>query len=434
MKHQPIWIRNARLIDPVSGRDEPGDLYVDGECIASLPARMPDAVTEIDGTGLVLAPGFIDIHVHLREPGGEGAETIATGSMAAARGGFTTIVAMPNTRPSIDTPSRVSFVRYRGEEVGRVRVLPAACITRNRAGEAPVPFESLRDAGAVAFTDDGSTVQSDEVMRRAMERAAERDLLIMDHAQDRRMEQQGGVLHDGDAARRFGLPGIPSEAEIRIVERDIRCAEETGCRLHIQHVSAAESVERLRAARARGVRVTAEATPHHIALCDEDIDPMRPDCFKMNPPLRSARDREAIIGGVMDGTLGIFATDHAPHTPDAKNRGFLHAPFGVVGLETAVGVTYTRLVRNGRMGLAEWIRRWTVEPARVLGRPEPFLRPGQPADLVLLDLENEWVVRADAFASRSRNTPFDGWRLAGRAMCTICAGRISWRLPAQTPA
>ena len=422
--HKPIYIRNGLLIDPSQDRSENADLFILDGRIAPLPATPPADALVIDASGLVVAPGFIDLHVHLREPGGEDAETVETGSKAAARGGFTTIVSMPNTLPPIDIPDRVAFVKKRAGDVGLVRVLPSACITQGREGLVLTELEQLALAGAAAFTDDGSTVPADELMRLAMERAARLSLPVMDHAHHRDLERKG-VMHEGEFSKRWKLPGIPSAAESRVVERDIDLARRTGCSLHIQHVSTRESVELIRRARGQGLRITGEATPHHLALTDADIDPANAN-FKMNPPLRSREDRQALIDGIRDGVLTTFATDHAPHTAQAKARGFLEAPFGIVGLETAVGITHTLLVKPGIIDRPTWIRRWTVGPAQVLGLKPPSLVTGATADLVLLDLSKEWTVRADQFQSRSRNTPFEGWKLTGQAAVTIRQGKITW--------
>ena len=425
-----ILIRGGTLLDPAAGTEVEGDLYIKDGLIAPLPASqhatpatrhatpdtrhpLPDTHI-IDATGYYVAPGLIDVHVHLREPGGEEAETIATGAAAARHGGFATVVAMPNTRPPIDTPERVAYVLEQGRRAGQAEVLTTACLTRERAGTEVAPLADLAAAGAVAFTDDGSTVQDDAVMRAAMKEAAALDLPVMDHAQDRNMELRGGAMHEGARSRALGIPGIPAEAETWIVARDIRLAEETGCALHIQHVSCAESVDLIRNAQAQGLRVTGEATPHHLMFCDDDIDPARPDAYKMNPPLRTAHDRDRIRAAVAEQTLSVLATDHAPHPMARKAQGFVPAPFGVVGLETAVGATYTVLVRSGLMDRLAWLRAWTVEPARLLRRPLPALAPGAPGRIVLLDLDRPWTVRAESFRSRSRNTPFDRMELVGR--------------------
>lgn len=422
MNSSPLLIENGRCLDPGTGKEDVRDLYVEDGRIAVRPDPLPDAVERIDAAGLWLVPGFVDVHVHLREPGGTEAETIATGAAAALNGGITALVAMPNTQPPIDTPERVQWVLQHGRQAGRAAVWTTACLTIGRAGRAVAPLAELADAGAVAFTDDGCTVQDDAVMRAAMAQAAALGIPVMDHAQDRTMEANGGCMHEGARSRAWGLPGIPAEAEIRIVERDIRLAEETGCTLHIQHVTCGISVERIAAAQQRGVRVTAEATPHHLWFCDEDIDPDQPDRFKMNPPLRTAADRDALLEGVAAGVLSILATDHAPHTLEAKRRGFQSAPFGVVGLETAIGATYTCLVRSGRVTLLDWVRAWTVHPLALLNKPAPGLRPGESADLIVLDTDRVWAVDAQTFQSLSRNTPFNGVRLYGYPVEVIAGG------------
>lgn len=422
MNTRPLLIRGARILDPAAGRDERGELFIVNGCFAHRPDSLPADIELFPAEGLVAAPGFIDLHVHLREPGNEEAETIESGCRAAARGGFTTVVAMPNTRPPLDVPERISEVAKRGKEIGLTSVLPTGCITRDRAGRELAPLTQLAEAGACAFTDDGSTVTSEDLMRRAMRVAASLRRPIFDHAQDAAREA-GGLMHEGEWSRKWGLPGIPSAAEHEIVERDIRLSAETGCRVHIQHVSARESVALIRRARAAGLPVSAEVTPHHLALTDADV---RPDDarWKMNPPLRSAEDRAALREALAQGVITALATDHAPHTAAAKGRGFAAAPFGVVGLETAVGVTYTELVVAGHLDWATWVRRWTVGPAEILGLPVPTLAPGAVADLVLLDLNSEWTVSAADFHSKARNTPFEGRVLRGRAVCTIHQGRI----------
>ncbi|MBU0678380.1 MAG: dihydroorotase [Verrucomicrobia bacterium] len=421
-----IYIRGGRLVDPVSGRDETGDIFVREGLIAAKPEVLPDDTQIVDAAGKIVAPGFIDIHVHFREPGGEAAETIETGSAAAARGGFTTVVTMPNTTPPIDTASLVASARARGDEVALTHVAPSACISKGREGKLLADLEALASAGAVAFTDDGCTVQSDQLMLEAMEVAADLGIPIMDHAQDRAAELRGGVMHKGNASKRLGLPGIPASAEISIIARDIELAEKTSCELHIQHVSAGESVELIRKARERGVDVTGELTPHHLVFTDEDVLIDDPSRFKMNPPLRSQADREKLIEAVIDGTFCAFATDHAPHTAAAKAKGFREAPFGVVGLETAVGVTYTELVLGKLMDLQTWIKRWTVGPAAVIGMDLPSLAVGSIANIVVLDLEGEWTVDPARFKSLSRNSSFTGRTLTGRAMCSVCRGIMTW--------
>ena len=423
--NKAIYIRGGRLIDPSANTDEVRDLFIKDGVIVETPADVPAGSEVIEAKGLVVVPGLIDVHVHLREPGGEDAETIETGSRAAAHGGFTTIVAMPNTKPPLDTPERVAFVKRRGEEVGLVQVIPSACITAGRDGRDVADLKALVEAGAGVFTDDGSTVASDETMKRAMTLAAALNMTIMDHAQDREMEKDG-VMHEGEFSKHWKLPGIPSEAEIKVIRRDIDLARRTGCAVHIQHVSTKEGAGLIREARARRLKVSGELTPHHLALTDADIKEGDTN-YKMNPPLRSAADRAALVHAIVDGSLQAFATDHAPHTAAAKARGFLQAPFGIIGLETAVGVTYTELVVSGLMELGAWVHRWTTGPARVLGLPDPGFKPGAPADVTILDLNRTWTVRSREFLSKSRNTPFEGRKLAGRAVRTICRGRTTWQ-------
>jgi dihydroorotase len=422
---QGTWlIRGGRLVDPVTGTDQIGSLYMEKGVIRELPSPLPPETPCIDANGLTVVPGLIDLHVHLREPGNEQAETVASGVRAAARGGFTVVVAMPNTNPPLDTPEQVAALLARAARSGPTRVLPAPCITRRRQGRALADLAGLDSAGAVAFTDDGMTVADDEIMAAAMRLAAELGRPIMDHAQDPALARRG-VMREGAAADRLSLPGMPAEAEIRTVRRDIELSAQTGCPLHLQHLSTAQAAELVREARQRGLPVSAEATPHHLTLCDEDILEPDPD-MKMNPPLGNARDREALTRAVADGTIEALATDHAPHREAHKSKGFLAAPFGVVGLETAVPVTYTHLVRSGRMGLPEWLRRWTVGPARVLGLPAPSLAPGTRADVALLDLESEVTVQPESFLSLSRNTPFAGRSYTGHAVKTLAAGIVTW--------
>ncbi len=409
-----FYIKNGLVVDPVEGTAERRDLFVLDGVIVSPPKVISDEVEVIDAEGLIVVPPFIDIHVHFREPGGEAAETIASGCRAAVAAGFGTVVTMPNTLPPTDTPELVRKQIEAGRQQGGVKVWPSACITRGRGGVELTDMAALAGAGAVCFTDDGSTVMDDALMRGAMEVAAGLGLPIMDHAQ-RSGDEKRGVMHESAMSAELGLPGIPVEAEAEIVERDIRLAAETGCALHIQHVSAAASVELIRAAKADGIKVTAEVTPHHIALCDRDV---RVDDanFKMNPPLRSLVDQTALRHAVRDGVIDCFATDHAPHVSMHKERGFRRAPFGVLGLETAIGVTYTELVAMGEISLLDWVRCWTVKPMAVLGRGYTSLNEGERGDVMLLDVDTHWFVDSEEFRSLSKNTCFEGRELRGSAV------------------
>jgi len=423
---EAILITGARRLLPGEGFGGEEPLFLRGGRIEPVPARLPRKVLVVDARGLAAAPALLDLHVHLREPGMEEAETIATGTQAAAAGGFGGVVAMPNTRPPMDRPERIRWLRDRAARTGVVTVWPVGCLTRERAGREPVVVEELAASGAVGFSDDGTTVADDGLMEEIMQRVREVGSRVLDHAQ--REVKGSGVVHAGEVARRLGLPGIPAEAETEVIACRLEQCRRTGCRLHIQHVSTAVGAQMIARARREGLPVSGEVTPHHLALCERDIREPDPD-FKMNPPLRTEEDRAALVEAVQAGTLECLATDHAPHTDRAKRRGFREAPFGVVGLETAVGVTFTELVVKRGMAVGEWLARWVSGPRSVLGLPVPRLTEGEAADVVLLDLEREWVVRKAEFRSRGRNTPFEGWKLVGRAMMTVTGGRVSWRHP-----
>ncbi len=374
----------------------------------------------VDARGWWILPGLVDMHVHLREPGGEEAETVASGCRAAVHGGFVAVGAMPNTTPPMDSPGEVRAVLDRARAAGYARVFPCACLTVGRRGRQPANLAALAEAGAVAFTDDGTTPADVAVLQAAMEEAAALGRGVLDHALD---PEAGGHLHAGRCARALGIEGISSAAEYRMVERDLELSRRTGCRVHIQHVSTREAVALIRAARREGVPVTGEVTPHHLALCEEDI-PGRDTRFKMSPPLRTAADREALREGVADGTLTVLASDHAPHPMQAKQQAFERAPNGVVGLETALGVTFGVLVGGGILRPLEWVARWSVGPADILGLERPSLAVGAVADLVVFDPERLWTVHAEQFVSRSRNTPFEGWRIKGKAILTMREGSV----------
>ncbi len=416
-------IAGGRVMDPAAGHDEVRDLYIVDGRISDAPPVGSDCL-RLDASGWIVVPGLVDLHTHLREPGDTAAETVATGTAAAARGGFTKVVAMPNTRPPLDTPERMRDFMRRVAEDALVSVLPCGCLTQARAGMAAADLTGLKQAGAIAFSDDGDTPLDERLFTGIAATAQSLELPILDHAEDKRCSA-GGVMHAGARSRGLGLPGIPEEAELLAVDRDIRIASQTGCAMHIQHVSCAPSVERIRKARDRGIPVSAEVTPHHLAFCDTDVS-ISDSRYKMNPPLREVRDRIALRQAVIDGTISVLATDHAPHTEAAKAKGFLDAPFGVVGLETALAVTYTLLVCDAGMPLLAWLRRWTTGPTRVLGLPPPRMAPGERADVLVFDPRARRTIDAATFRSRSANSPFTGLVYNGQTMLTLCGGRMVW--------
>jgi dihydroorotase len=423
---RPLLIRGARVVDPSQGVDAVLDLLLADGSVASLGERIdaPEGSETLDASGLVATPGLIDVHVHLREPGGEHKETIASGTRAAAAGGFTAVVAMPNTDPPIDSPAAVGFIKLEAVRAGGARVYPSGCITLGQKGEQLTEIGELVHAGAVCITDDGRPVMNAGLLRMALEYAQTFDLPVALHEEELTLSR-GGSMNEGIIATRLGITGVPNAAEDVMIARDLILAELTGGRVHIQHVATRGGVELIRAARARGVRVSAEASPHHFTLTDEAVDWYNTNA-KMNPPLRSAADRDAVRAGVADGTLDVIATDHAPHHYDEKEQAFEDAPNGIVGLETAVGLTYTELVATGLLTLADMIERMSCAPARAMRLPGGTLRAGAPADVTLLDPRAEWTVDPTKFQSLSRNTPFAGRTLRCRAVRTVVGGRTVW--------
>jgi dihydroorotase len=425
----PTLLRNGRIIDPANRRDETGDLLIVGGRIAEKSEiRNPKSeISEIDCTGLVIAPGLIDLHVHLREPGQSAKESIASGAKAAAAGGFTSIVCMPNTSPSIDSPSVVTWVLEKAKAEACVNVFPTGAITKGIAGEELAPIGSMHKAGIVALTDDGHCIQNHEVMRRALEYAGMFGLTVMDHCQDYNLVGKG-VMHEGAVSTALGLPGWPAAGEEIIVQRNALLAELTGTPIHCQHLSSGGSVRLLREARARGVKLSGEICPHHIALTDESVRGFDTN-FKMNPPLRTQRDIDLLIEGVADGTITVLASDHAPHCAYEKEVEFDLAPFGILGLETELGLFLDLLVHKKKaISLARLIEMFTTEPARLLRLDRGTLSVGAPADVTIIDPGLEWTVDKEQSFSRSRNTPFHGWELKGRAVRTIVAGETVWKL------
>lgn len=421
-----IHISGGRIIDPASGRDAVGDLWiVDGVLAEAPPAG--GATETIDARGLVVAPGLIDIHVHLREPGQSHKETIASGTRAAAAGGFTSIVAMPNTSPVADSASTISWIRERAARDGVVNVFCTGAITKGLKGEELAPYGSLVSAGVVALTDDGHCVQNHEVMRRAVEYARMFGMPVMDHCQDYSLVGEG-VMHEGAWSLRLGLPGWPRAGEEAIVARNILLAELCDSPVHCQHISAAGSVRLLREARARGVPISGEVCPHHVALTDAALASYDTN-FKMNPPLRAQEDVEALLEGIGDGTLGILCSDHAPHAGYEKEVEFDQAPFGITGLETQFAIFCDLLVhRRAVIDLPRLIELYTAAPAKLLALDRGTLRPGAPADVTLIDPGLVWRFDKSSSLSLSRNTPFDGCEWKGRAVRTIVAGRTVWQL------
>ena len=424
-----IIIRNGRVIDPANRRDKLADLViVDGRIAEKSAIRDPrSAIEEIDASGLIVAPGLIDMHVHLREPGFGHKETIESGARAAAAGGFTTIVCMPNTSPVADTPSTIAWIKERAVAAACVNVLPTGAISKNISGEELGPIGSLAQAGVVAITDDGHCIQNNELMRRAVEYARMVGVPVLDHCQDYNLVGNG-VVHEGYWSTLLGLPGWPAAGEEAIVMRNILLADLCDHPIHCQHVSTAGSVRLLREARGRGVKITGEVCPHHIALTDEAIQNFNTN-YKMNPPLRAQADVDALLEGIADGTLSILASDHAPHADFEKEVEFDAAPFGIIGLETELGLFLDLLVHKQRkIDIARLIEMYTVEPARLLKINAGTLSIGAPADVTLIDPDLEWTVKIDKFESASRNSPFDGSKLKGRAVRTIVGGKTVWKL------
>jgi len=425
-----LVIRNGRVIDPANKRDEIADVYITDGKIAGSKSEIRNAkpeIEEIDARNLIVSPGLIDIHVHLREPGFGHKETIDSGARAAAAGGFTTVVCMPNTLPAADNPSTIAWVKDRAAAVACVNVLPTGAISKNLAGEELAPIGSLAQAGVVAITDDGHCVQNHEVMRRAVEYARMVNLPVLDHCQDYNLVGNG-VVHEGYWSTLLGLPGWPAAGEEAMVMRNILLAELCDHHIHCQHVTTAGGVRLLREARARGVKISGELCPHHIALTDEAIQHFDTK-YKMNPPLRSQTDVDALLEGIADGTLSILCSDHAPHAAFEKEVEFDAAPFGIVGLETELGLFIDLLVhKHGKIDLARLIAMYTVEPARLLKIDAGTLSIGARADVTLIDPDLEWTVNVDRFESASRNSPFDGWKLRGRAVRTIVGGKTVWKL------
>lgn len=417
------WINLNKLTE--EGTLENITLLVEDGVITSFNAEDMVADETKDGKGQLLLPGMIDVHVHLREPGGEHKETIETGTLAAAKGGFTTICAMPNTRPVPDTKEQMEKLMERINETAHVRVLPYGSITIREAGKELTNAKALKDAGAFALTDDGVGVQEAGMMYQAMLQAAEQHIPVVAHCEDNSL-LFGGVMHEGSKNKELDLPGILSASEAVHIARDILLAEATGAHYHVCHVSTKESVRVIRDAKRAGIHVTAEVSPHHLILCEEDI-PSNEASWKMNPPLRGKEDKLALIEGLLDGTLDLIATDHAPHTEEEKSHGFEKAPFGIVGLETAFPLLYTHFVASGEWTLKQLVEYLTTKPAEVFNLPYGKLEVGSKAEFTIIDLETEKAIDPASFVSKSRNTPFAGWACKGWPTETWFDGKCVWR-------
>lgn len=423
IKNGQIWYQNRWIL---------GDLLIESGLIKEVKEShnssydSDDQLQVIDVKGKLIAPGFIDLHVHLREPGFEYKETIETGAKAAIKGGFTSIAAMPNTKPVIDQPELVQYLIEKGKEAGYAKVLPIGAITIGEQGIELADLEGMKEKGAVAFSDDGKGIQTAALMMKAMKKAQKLKIPIVAHVEDESF-LNNGVIHDGIIAKKLGVPGIPSEAEYVQLSRDLLLAEKTGVHYHVCHVSTKESVQLIREAKGRGVNVTAEVTPHHLLLTEEDLKEPYPQ-YKMNPPLRSEADRQALIKGLIDGTIDIIATDHAPHSEEEKNRGIVQAPFGIVGLETAFPLLYTHLVKTNILRLEDLIARLTIEPSELFGLNSGLIEVGQPADITIIDLVQAKTVDASDFFSKGKNSPFIGWELYGWPVMTFVDGQIKWHL------
>jgi dihydroorotase len=424
-----LLIVNGRVVDPANRLDNILDLLIVDGKITRVGAKLLDTLPTtkdaqiIDASGKLVVPGLMDLHTHLREPGYEYKETVKTGTAAAAAGGFTTICVMPNTNPVNDNQSVTEFILEKAQKEGIVNVCPIGAITKRSQGQELAEIAELKMAGCVAISDDGRPVMNSEVMRRAMEYAKTFDLPVIDHCEDLNLSE-GGVMHEGHISTQLGLKGIPSASEEVMVARDLILAEQTGAHLHLAHISTAGSVRMIREAKARSLRVTAEACPHHFTLTHEalmDFDANK----KMNPPLRTKADVEAIIEGLRDGTLDAIATDHAPHAPEEKLQELESAPFGVIGLETAWPLSYA-LVTSGALPLEIMVARLTINPARIIQSDRGTLSEGAMADVTIIDPEETWVVDSGELQSKSKNTPFVGWKMKGRAIKTIVGGKVVW--------
>ncbi|MYA79744.1 MAG: dihydroorotase [Acidobacteriia bacterium] len=423
-----LLIKDGHLIEPSSGIDERRDVLIEDGRVAAIEPRIEATDAEVvDAGGCFVAPGFLDIHVHLREPGIEHAETIETGAKAAAAGGFTSVCCMPNTIPVNDSPTVTSFIVERARHSAIVNVFPIGAITKGSKGEQLAEIGAMKKAGIVAISDDGRPVMNSRVMRRAMEYAASFGLTVIDHCEDLNLSM-GGDIHEGAQSVRLGLRGIPGCSEDVMVARDIILSEVTGGAVHIAHISTRNSIEMVRHARRLGIRVTSEVTPHHFALTDSDIAGYDGN-YKMKPPLRGHIDKQAVLEGIIDGVIDAIATDHAPHTGNMKMQELERCPFGVTGLETAIALTLEELVYPGKISLKHMVELFTTGPARVIGLDRGKLFVGGPGDVTLFSTSREWVFDVNESQSKSKNSPFHGRRFRGGPAATIVAGKTVWQAP-----
>lgn len=420
-----LLIKNGTLLDPSQVFEQRKDLFIKDGYVVAIGTKLGTADQVIDATGCFVTPGLIDIHVHLREPGDEEEETIATGSAAAVAGGFTTVCCMPNTKPALDNEGQVEFVIREGQRTNLANVYPVGAITKGREGKELAEIGLMSERGAIAFSDDGVGIADASVMRKALQYCRMFDALIMQHCEEPTLS--GGAMHAGAVATSLGLAGLSAEAEQLMIGRDLLLNRNIGCRYHVQHISTAWSVELIRQAKIDGLRVTAEVSPHHLLLTDEACRSYDTN-FKMNPPLRTAADVKACIAGVKDGTIDILATDHAPHLAEEKELEFQYAPFGIIGLECALALYIKALIEPGHVDWMKLVEMMSTRPAQIVKLDRGHLREGAAADVTIIDPSFEWVIDVEQFKGKSRNCPFQGWKVRGRATHTIVGGQIKWSI------